>query len=227
MNILSISEKIDNLQKKVVDNTCNRLARMKFSYKVEPNEYASKVEEFRGKHSIFDSIQILQLHPSAENGFPHTRPNNIICIPNTATFPSLHRTLFHEAIHIHQRRKKDLWKSFLTNEGWNQIDASEIPERWKERCRINPDTVMEPFWSFHGHVPLPIFLRPHDPIFDQVKVMWYDMDSGILEHNPPASFTAKYGTNRQSEHPYEIYAVIMESFGAITEEDIYMYLMKV
>jgi hypothetical protein len=224
MNILSLCENIDGLQKKVAANNCNRLARRNFSYKPEPNSYKNDIDEFTRDHSIFDSMNIIQLHPSAENGYPHTRPENVICVPNTARFPSLQTTLFHEAIHIHQRKNKSQWKRFLEKEGWTQVDASEIPQRWRDLLRINPDTIMEQFWSFQGHVPLPIFLRPHDPVFDQIKVMWYDMNSGILEHQPPSSFTKKYGSNRQSEHPYEIYAVMMESLGPITTEDIDKYI---
>lgn len=219
-------ESIDNLEKKVSESTCNRLARRNFSYKADPNSYASVIADFTSRHSIFHSMIIVQLHPSAENGYPHTRPENVICLPNTASFPSLSTTLFHEAIHVHQRKNKELWTRFLEREGWTQVEENHIPERWRVLLRINPDTMMEPYWSFNGHVPLPMFLKPHDPVFEQIKVMWYDMNSGILEHNPPTSFTQKYGTNRQSEHPYEIYAVIMESLGSITESDIILYMTR-
>ena len=40
-------------------------------------------------------IKVIQLHPSAENGFPHTRPNNIVCIPSNLKFPSLEKTTLH------------------------------------------------------------------------------------------------------------------------------------
>ena len=226
MNTLLNSENIDNFQKSVAENDCNSLARKTFTYAVRYNEYYNIIKDYTSKHSIFDNIIIVQLHPSAENGYPHTRAENVICLPNTATFPSLVTTLFHEAIHIHQRRYKELWKSFLGKHDWNEV--YDIPERWRIRCRMNPDTILQPFWSFENrYVPLPMFLRPHDPVFDQIKVMWYDLETGLLDHEPPQSFITKYGTNRQSEHPYEIYAVIMESLGPITEGHIYNFLSKV
>ena len=219
MDLLLISEKLDSFQKKVSENDSNRLARKGFNYKEEYNSYYSTIQKFLQKYSIFDSIKVVQLHPSAENNYPHTRPENVICIPNTASFPALEKTLFHEAVHIHQRRNKELWKSFLAKEKWTPYDS--VPGRWLEKCRMNPDTIMEQFWCYDNrYVPLPMFVNTYNPVFDQIKVMWYDISTGILEHNPSESFIKKYGNNRQSEHPYEIYAVIMESLGPVSENDI-------
>jgi len=216
-------ESIDGFRKKVAENDCNRLARSTHIYELDTNSYNTVINDYINKYSIFDTIDVVQIHPSAENNYPHTRPD-VICIPSNARFPSLITTLFHEAIHIHQRRNVSSWKRFLAKEKWN-IVTEKIPERWVERCRINPDTLIEPFWSFENrYVPLPIFLNTYNPVFDQVKVMWYDLESGVLEHIPPKSYVKKYGDNRQSEHPYEIYAVIMESLGPISEDDINKFI---
>ena len=221
-SVLSTCESIDGFRKKVAENDCNRLARTNHIYQLDTNSYNTVINDYVNKYTIFDSIDVVQIHPSAEHGYPHTRPD-VICIPSNARFPSLQTTLFHEAIHIHQRRNASNWKRFLSKEQWTPM--GNIPERWLERCRINPDTLMEPFWSYENrYVPLPMFINPYNPVFDQVKVMWYDMETGILEHAPPKSFISKYGNNRQSEHPYEIYAVIMESLGPISEYDINNYI---
>ena len=226
MNITQNPENIDNFVHRCKENNCNRLARKNFAYITDYNSYYSTIKDFTNKHSIFNSMIIVQLDSSAENGYPHTRPPNIICIPSNARFPSLEKTLFHEAVHIHQRKYERLWRDFLNKEGWNPVEKSLIPERWVERIRYNPDTFLTPFWSYENrYVPLPMFSRPHDPVFEEIKVLWYDLKTGILEHNPPLSFINKYGNDvRQSEHPYEIYAVKMETLGPVTETDINRYI---
>jgi hypothetical protein len=220
---LEIAEKTDNFLKKISQNFVNTIIRKDHSYIEDNNEYYKTIIDFTKQYTIFDNIKIIQLDPSAENGFPHTRPN-IICIPSNSRFPSLKTTLFHEAIHIHQRNNKDLWNSFLLKEKWTPISSSSIPQRWVEKCRLNPDTIDEQFYCFENrYVPLPIFVKDHNPRFEEIKVMFFDLNSGILEHSSPISFSRKYGDNRQSEHPYEIYAVEMEN-KIKTNEDIISYL---
>jgi hypothetical protein len=210
MNHLYKAELLDSFTTLSKENYNNNLARKKFNYTVSYNTYYSDIERFISENPIFNNIIVLQLDKTAENGYPHTRPDNIICIPNDARLPDLEVTLYHEYIHIHQRRNKDLWKTFLNNEGWNEVSKNSIPERWKDRVRLNPDTIYSQFWSFHNYVPLPIFENLNNPKFDEIKIMYYDLTTGILEHDAPSIFINKYGTNRQSEHPFEIYAVMLE-----------------
>jgi hypothetical protein len=226
MNIIKEAENIDRFQYSCKNHFLNNLARKNFAYTTDYNSYYSTIKDFIKKYSIFDSMQVVQLDRSAENGFPHTRPNNIICIPSDARFPSLEKTLFHEAVHIHQRNNKELWDRFLTKEGWAPYDKKQIPERWQDIIRYNPDTFLEPFYIFQNRwVPLPMFASAYNPVFDDINIMYYDINSGILEHNPPESFIKKYGNNlRQTEHPYEIYAVLLESKGAIGYNDILNYI---
>ena len=212
MNLLLQAESIDNYLQKNKDNYVNNLARINFSYTTDYNNYYIIIKEYINKYSIFNNIHIVQLNPSAENGYPHTRPMNIICLPSNAKFPNLEETLFHEVIHIHQRNNKELWHTFLKQEGWTPVESSLIPERWRIKCRNNPDTILEPFWKYKNrYIPLPIFIKDHNPIFHEINVMWYDLETGILEHekNYPLPFVKQYGTNlSQPEHPYEIYAVL-------------------
>jgi hypothetical protein len=41
-----------------------------------------------------------------------------------------------------------------------------------------------------------------------VTIEWLDLRTGALFHSPPDSFTEKYGSPPQPEHPYELYAVL-------------------
>ena len=223
MSLLDNVEYIDNFLKQIQNNYVNSLIRKDHKYIEDTNTYYEVIQQFIAKYPLFNNIKIVQLHPSAENGYPHTRPN-MICIPSTARFPSLKTTLFHEAIHIHQRNNKELWNNFLAKKGWTPVSKSEIPQRWLEKCRINPDTIYEQFFCFENrYVPLPLFIKDHNVRFEDIKVMFYDLETGVLEHTPPAIFNNKYGSNRQSEHPYEIYAVIMED-KILSNNDILSYI---
>ena len=112
MNAIKEAEQIDKFQGSCKNNFLNNLARKDFHYITSYNSYYTNIRDFTQKHPIFDSIEIVQLNHTAENGFPHTRPKNVICIPSNARFPSLEKTLFHEAVHIHQRNNKEAWDRF-------------------------------------------------------------------------------------------------------------------
>jgi hypothetical protein len=224
MNYLKIAEENDKYIEKCNNNYNNKLARRYNSYKPNYNNYYTIIKEFIDKNPIFSSINVIQLDPSAENGYPHTRPD-IICIPSTAKFPELEITLYHEYIHIHQRRNRELWNNFLRKQGWAPIKEEKIPERWRERVRYNPDTIYSQYWCFKNrYVPLPLFVNLNNPKMDATKVMYYDLETGSLEHDMP-EIMKQYSNNRQSEHPYELYAVEMERT-IKSDEDILKHMSR-
>lgn len=56
--------------------------------------------------------------------------------------------------------------------------------------------------------------------------MWYNINTGSLDHNPPDSFLRRYGFNvKQAEHPFEIYAVLLSEKYPFTDKDIFNYLI--
>jgi hypothetical protein len=224
MNYLRSAELKDNYLEICSKNHTNRLARKYNNYITEYNSYFKVIEEFVNKNPIFSNIHIIQLDQSAENGYPHTRPDTI-CIPSSARFPDLERTLYHEYIHIHQRKHFDLWKKFLESQDWLPIDESEIPQRWKERVRYNPDTIYSQYWCFKKQfVPLPVYTNINNPNMADTKVMYYDLQSGSLEHSMP-EIMRRYNNNRQTEHPFELYAVEMESI-IRSDKDILNYMNR-
>jgi hypothetical protein len=224
MNYLTKAEYNDDFIKQCNNSHNNKLARKYNRYITDFNSYYKIIEDFVKKNSIFSSVQIIQLDPSAENGYPHTRPG-IICVPSSAKFPDLERTLYHEYIHIHQRRNFELWKEFLGKKGWTPVDESEIPEQWKERVRYNPDTIYSQYWCFKKrYVPLPIYINLNSPTMYDTKVMYYDLESGNLENEMP-DLMKRYNNNRQTEHPFELYAVEMENT-IRTDKDILEYMNR-
>lgn len=223
---LDLAEQIDNYIKSCKNNYVNNLVRINFSYSTDTNSYLETIKNYVKQYPIFDNIKIIQLNNTAENGYPHTRPIDIICIPSNSRFPSLEKTLFHEVVHIHQRRYPKEWEQFLNREQWHLVSPETIPFRWREKCRLNPDTILKQFWCFNRrYIPLPIFIKDSFVKFEDVKVMYYDLNTGILEHNTPDCIKEKYGNNSQPEHPYEIYAVILAEKYPLSEEKISKFLL--
>jgi len=228
MELLKVAEDQDHFQQKCKNNYVNSLVRKNFSYTTDYNSYFSTIEDFVRDYPIFNGVNIIQLDRSAENGYPHTRPNNIICLPSDARLPSLKKTLFHEIVHIHQRNNEKLWERFLNSKEWFLESPNIVPERWREKCRINPDTIQKQFWSFKKrYIPLPLYIKDSFVRFEDVKVMFYDLETGVLEHNPPDDFIKRYQSNAQPEHPYELYAVELAEKGELSEEMLKSYLSNI
>jgi len=148
------------------------------------------------------------MNPSADGGMPHTRPPSTICLP--AYFPAskLEETLKHERIHLDQRNRYSVWVSALRREGWTPVDEEAIPEEYRRRCRLNPDTCWSPYWAWEGrYVPLPFFVREDKPDLREISVRWYDR-SGSLSIVVPQSLVKRYGTLEANslEHPFELMA---------------------
>ena len=208
------AEELDTFFSLVNQNPVNRLARQGLSY-LPVNNYTEK---------WLGGTEIVTMNPTAEAGMPHTRPPNIICMPQWFPDSKREETLAHEFVHIHQRRYLDKWNRYFQQEGWSRVDPYELPERMVLRCRMNPDTIDQPFWSWKNqYVPLPLFEREDKPQLRQVTVQWYDMESGIRQPEPPRSFLEQYGSAPQSEHPREVAAVeIARIFRSPADVDDYI-----
>jgi hypothetical protein len=179
-----------------------------------PHADAQRLRGCVYRTEILNGADIVVLHPSADNGFPHTRPDKIVCVPSSCVTKSstveLEETMRHEAMHINQRAYPHLWKEKCIREGWSEFPLTEIPSRLLERCRINPDTMYDaPFWAWEGtSVPLPLFKRDTLSVdLGDVSIEWLDLRTFSLFHSPPQSFVKRYGSASQPEHPYEVLAV--------------------
>jgi hypothetical protein len=112
-------------------------------------------------------------------------------------------------VHIQQKKDPSTWKMKMEIEGWKAVADAVIPEVWRRRCRLNPDTCMVRWFAWQGrHVPLPLFVREDKPDLRDVVVRWYDIEEGIVKSSPPSSFFRRYGRLGTSsmEHPYELHA---------------------
>ncbi len=215
MEKLQEAETYDHFFTKIRDDPVNHLARQPLSY-TAMNQTTQP---------FLLNTEIVTMHPTAEAGLPHTRPPNLICMPLYYPDSRKQTTLYHELIHIDQRRRKYKWNAFFEREGWRQASEEDIPERWLRRCRMNPDTIDERFWAWQGrHIPLPLYEREDKPDLRHCVIQWYDKVTGIRQTEPPRSFMERYGSMpSQPEHPRELAAVeLAEIFQHPSDIDNYL-----
>jgi hypothetical protein len=200
------AEAIDGYEAMCKRDPVNTAARSHCSYTVWNDQSLAKEAATFLNDS---SVQVIVLNPSAEGGMPHTRGTSLICIP--AYHSNLGETLKHEMVHIHQKREPALWKMKLELDGWKAVRDAVIPEIWRSRCRLNPDTFAARWFAWKGrYVPLPLFVREDKPDLRDIQVRWYDMQEGIVSAATPSSFIKRYGDLGTSsmEHPYELTAYV-------------------
>lgn len=232
--MLDIAEAYDGYQRRCKESPLNAVARKICVYKPSflPPEEAARLNTIIVNTDLLRGTDTIILDSSADNGYPHTRPKNIICLPASFVSSSknaeLKQTLCHEAMHVNQRQYPEIWNSFCKREGWTPLTEDAIPVRFREKCRLNPDTLTPTrFWAWDTHyVPLPMFTRDIHITLADVKIEWFDLRSGALFHSAPESFTKKYGSPPQPEHPYELYAVIFAEEEITSRNDLLTRLSK-
>ena len=226
MDLLTKAEQIDKYRTACSRSELNRLARSQHIYSVFSNENPAALQQVADTMDLTRGSKIVILHPSADTGYPHTRPGNLICMPAGFSLYNAPKTLLHEACHLHQRSHASYWTSYSIKQGWWPVAADQVPERWRARCRINPDTMANPFWSWQEHyVPLPLFRNEQSPSMGECDVRWYDMRNGVLYKVPPPSFTARYGDTGQPEHPFEVSAIEFSERPIQTKEELINVLL--
>lgn len=223
MEELELAEQKDGYRAACASNELNAIARRGQTYRpfFVQATIAQNVSAIADKIQLLDDTHIMILDPTADNGFPHTRPG-IVCLPaGAAAAADIETTLIHEAIHIHQRENRDMWRMALRREGWTPLTLASVPVSVKERCRINPDTMATPFWAWEGiYVPLPLFSQTSSPRLSDIVIKWMDLRNGALYSEIPPSFAKRYGNPPQPEHPYELLAVEIAEAGIRTSPDL-------
>jgi hypothetical protein len=226
---LEMAEIIDGYRRACRTNALNWSVRNGQGYELSSiSERATTfLSDGVGAIPLLQGMEIAILNPEADGGLPHTRPPNLICLPSSLCkeeqiSKEFRITLVHEAIHVSQRQDPSLWENFCRREGWTPVPIEKIPDEIVERCRINPDTISNPFWAWElYHVPLPLFPPHGGKNLSNTRIQWFDLRTGGILHNFPKSFEKKYGRKfGQPEHPYEIYAEIFSEEGISTREEL-------
>jgi hypothetical protein len=155
---------------------------------------------------------IVALMPSSDGGMPHTRPPNIVCLPQAAASLT-NETFVHELWHLHQRAHYRKWTQFF-KEKWNFVPfEDELPNHLCDVRRFNPDTMQDPLWIWNNEwVPVCVFLNPVTPSLQYTAVWFYNVRSRIHWRQPPRELAAFFSSSLNPhayEHPCEIAAYML------------------
>lgn len=169
-----------------------------------------------------DYVSIAVLMPSADNGFPHTRPDRLVCFPQSASLPSL-QTFIHELWHVHQRKYPDLWRTLYMNvwgfKKWSGgEDGSDLPDELQRQTRINPDTMLYGMYCWRDEwVPIPVFLSPTRPRMNDCGIWFWNIRTKKWRQTAPDAWNAYFSSpllpSSAHEHPNELSAYMLSTLG--------------
>lgn len=219
--ILDQAEQRDLYLEECSHNRTNSIARKSCNYSAnrisfdESQQYTHMLEEMIPQlplrlRSDLQQIQIIPLMYSADGGMPHTRPYNIICVPNLKQLQTI-STLKHELWHIHQRNFQPQWTAIFNKLGWTEYKG-QLPKSFDEHSRLNPDTIDCPLWIYQNKwVPVPIFTDISNPILSQVEIWFYHATEHYHVRRVPSSLAIEFPDLPQSayEHPRELTAYLL------------------
>lgn len=163
--------------------------------------------------STSESYDLVYLDGRSDAGLPHTRGLHGIALPIFLLWNPLNaeKTLRHEFVHLSQKQFPQRWWSWYQRE-WNfrkctPDEFMTIPEKWRARRRINPDTLGSPYTIWKDrYIPLSVFLSDLAPDLKECKRGFWDIKISQWTWEPPPDWIATFGTGFNDEHPNEIAA---------------------
>jgi len=218
---LAAAERQDHYLEQVANNRANRIARQSMTY--APNRLTmsqqivldNRLREFvNNVPYILRSltVTIVPLMPTADGGMPHTRPSDLVCLPQSGG--SIDKTTFvHELWHLHQRAHYEEWVSFF-EKGWKwRPFQGDLPPELEVQRRFNPDILRDPLWVWDSTwVPVCLFLNPSSPSFQETATWFFNVKTGTYVHNLPEAMAAFFSPSLSSsayEHPCETSAYMI------------------
>ena len=202
-DILADAEKKDGYLAAIQNNSINSRARSENVYAPFGDEF-SDVEQ---NDNQFPKGVIISMMPSADSGFPHTRGDNVICIPAYYPREKLKHLLIHERIHLAQKANRSAYDNFYKTQWGFKENHYAIPENILKLTRINPDTIGWPIYIWRDTwIPLCLFEREDKPSLRECSYCWYNPKGGVLLKKMPPAWRDFFGTVGQSEHPNELSA---------------------
>jgi len=218
---LAAAESQDGYLAQVAKNRPNAIARQSMNYSANRLTLAQadllrdKIEEFKPHippvlHSIKPTV--VALMPSADGGMPHTRPSDLVCLPQSASSLTL-STFVHELWHLHQRAHSREWNSFFEKQWkWKIFEGDMDPELEKMR-RLNPDTLADPLWIWNNEwVPICLFLNPSSPSFQDTATWFFNARTGSHTRDLPNGMRIFFSDSLSPsayEHPNEVSAYML------------------
>ena len=156
-------------------------------------------------------LKILYLDGRSDSGLPHTRGLSGIALPVFLLWNPNEKTIQHEIVHLSQKQFKERWYKFYETE-WNfRVAKGEefmaIPERWRGRRRINPDTLGTPYMVWKDrYIALSVFISDIRPELKACRRGFWDLQMRQWTWEPPSGWAEAFGTGFNDEHPNEIAA---------------------
>lgn len=220
-NLLDDAEKKDFYVEECRDDVANAMARKGLLYRataMTPRDhkfFEVVIENTKSKLPLrlqreLDVVHIVQLHPSADGGMPHTRPDAVICYPDISKTFSV-STLLHELWHVHQRQYIGWWQQVFQRLGWEPW-SGDLPLPLETHRRFNPDTIDHPLWCFRRTwVPVPVFQDVARPKVTEVSIWFYHVSLKYHVKQIPKEMEEEYHSLPQSayEHPRELTAYFL------------------
>lgn len=160
---------------------------------------------------IEGQVTLVYLDGRSDSGLPHTRGKSGIALPVFLLWNPNDRTIQHELVHISQKQFSARWW-LVYSKIWNFRPAKpsefmSIPEKWRERRRINPDTIGTPFTIWQNrYIPLSVFVNKVSPDLKNCKRGFWDCTLSQWTWDPPSGWERTFGIGFNDEHPNEIAA---------------------
>lgn len=200
---LNEAEEQDGYLLAIQRSSVNRRARSSDDYR----PFSDKFLNVEHTDSQFPQGVIVEMMPSADSGFPHTRGKNIICIPAYYPKEKLPSLLIHERIHLDQKARRQAYDQFYKDKWSFKENVYPIPEDIQKLIRINPDTMNSPIYIWRDTwIPLCLFQREDRPSIRECSYCWYNPKGGVLLKSMPPAWRDFFGDVGQSEHPNELSA---------------------
>lgn len=156
-------------------------------------------------------LTIVYLDGKSDAGLPHTRGLRGIALPVFLLWQPNESTIQHEIVHLSQKQFPQQWWAWYKTT-WNFRKATEeefmaIPERWRARRRMNPDTLGSPYTVWKDRwIPLSVFLSETEPDLRYCRRGFWDLQISQWTWDVPPGWTAMFGEGFNDEHPNEIAA---------------------
>jgi hypothetical protein len=176
------------------------------SYETKPDSYI-----FHSDVPVSGPVNIVYLDGRSDSGLPHTRGKYGIALPVFLLWHPSEKTLRHELVHISQKQYPSRWWEWYEREwGFRLARPDEfmsIPEKWRLRRRINPDTMGSHYSIWQGrYIPLSVFINETDPDLRFCKRGFWDVKMSQWTWDPPSGWITLFGEGFNDEHPHEIIA---------------------
>jgi len=178
---------------------------------LQTKEAKASSETVNFEYPIKGPIQVVYLDGRSDAGLPHTRGKTGIALPVYLLWSRSNQTIRHELVHLSQKQFSERWWK-IYQEKWSFNKATEaqflqIPERWRSRRRINPDTLGSPYviWK-NRYIPLSVFMSNTEPDLRYCKRGFWDITMGQWTWDEPPGWIHMFGKGFNDEHPNEIAA---------------------